>query len=70
MTLEDETGTTNLVVHVNVWERFRLIARRASALIAHGILQRENGVTHLVVDKMEDMTEIFGQFHNSSRDFR
>ena len=70
MTLEDETGTTNLVVHVNVWERFRPIARRASALIAHGILQRENGVTHLVVDKMEDMTEIFGQFHNSSRDFR
>ncbi|MEI8021965.1 MAG: OB-fold nucleic acid binding domain-containing protein, partial [Schlesneria sp.] len=70
MTLEDETGTTNLVVHVNVWERFRSIARRASALIAHGILQRENGVTHLVVDKMEDMTEIFGQFHNSSRDFR
>ena len=57
-------------MHVNVWERFRLIARRASALIAHGILQRENGVTHLVVDKMEDMTEIFGQFHNSSRDFR
>ena len=70
MTLEDETGITNLVVHVNVWERFRPIARRASALIAHGILQRENGVTHLVVDKMEDMTEIFGQFHNSSRDFR
>ncbi len=70
MTLEDETGTTNLVVHVNVWERFRLIARRASALIAHGILQRENGVTHLVIDKMEDMTEIFGEFHNSSRDFR
>jgi error-prone DNA polymerase len=70
MTLEDETGTTNLVVHVNVWERFRPIARRASSLIAHGLLQRENGVTHLVVDRMEDMTEIFGQFHNTSRDFR
>jgi len=70
MTLEDETGTTNLVVHVNTWERFRPIARGASALIAHGILQRENDVIHLVVDKLEDLTEILGQYHNSSRDFR
>ena len=70
MTLEDETGTTNLVVHVNVWERFRPIARRASALIAHGILQRQDEVVHLVVDRMEDLTEVLGQYNNSSRDFR
>jgi error-prone DNA polymerase len=70
MTLEDETGTTNLVVHVNVWERFRPIARGATAILAHGILQRQNEVIHLVVDKMEDLTEILGQHKNSSRDFR
>ena len=70
MTLEDETGTTNLVVHVNVWERFRLIARGATALLAHGILQRQNDVVHLVVDKMEDLTDILGEHQNASRDFR
>ena len=70
MTLEDETGTTNLVVHVNVWERFRPIARGAAALIAHGILQRQNEVVHLVVDRLEDLTETLGEYHNSSRDFR
>jgi error-prone DNA polymerase len=70
MTLEDETGTTNLLVHVNVWERFRSIARRASALIAQGILQRQHEVIHLVVDRLEDLTEVLGQYHNSSRDFR
>ena len=70
MTLEDETGTTNLVIHVNVWERFRPIARHATALVAHGILQRQHDVVHLVVDKMEDMTDILGEYHNSSRDFR
>ena len=70
MTIEDETGTTNLVVHVNVWERFRPIARRASALIAHGILQRQKEIVHLVVDRLEDMTSILGQYKNPSRDFR
>ena len=70
MTLEDETGTANLVVHVNVWERFRPIARQASAIIAHGILQRQNDVIHLVVDRMDDLTTLLGQVGNRSRDFR
>lgn len=70
MTLEDETGTANLVVHVNVWERFRPIARGASALIAHGILQRQHDVIHLVVDRMEDLTAMLGQIRSVSRDFR
>ena len=70
MTLEDETGTANLVVHVNVWERFRPIARQASAIIAHGILQRQHDVIHLVVDRMDDLTTLLGQVGNRSRDFR
>jgi error-prone DNA polymerase len=70
MTLEDETGTANLIVHVNVWERFRSIARQASALIAHGILQRQHGVAHLVVDRMDDLTTLLGTVGNRSRDFR
>lgn len=70
MTLEDESGTTNVVVHVNVWERFRSIARGAAALIAHGILERQEGIVHLVVDKLEDLTDILGPYKNTSRDFR
>jgi error-prone DNA polymerase len=70
MTLEDETGTANLIVHVNVWERFRPIARQATALIAHGILQRQHDVCHLLVDRMDDLTTLLGQVANRSRDFR
>ncbi len=69
MTLEDETGTANLVVHVNTWERFRKIARGATAMIAHGILQQQHGTVHLVVDRMEDLTPLLGQVGNKSRDF-
>ncbi len=69
MTLEDETGTANLVVHVNTWERFRKIARGATAIIAHGILQQQHGTIHLVVDRMEDLTPLLGEVGNKSRDF-
>ncbi len=39
VTLEDETGTINLVVHQGTWDRFYRIARRAPAWIAHGHVQ-------------------------------
>ena len=70
MTIEDETGTANLVVHVGVWQRFRRIARQSTALIAHGMLQRQGTITHLVVDRMEDLTETLSAYRNASRDFR
>lgn len=69
MTLEDETGTANLVIHVNTWERFRKVARGATALIAHGILQQKHGTIHVVVDRLEDLTPVLGQVGNQSRDF-
>lgn len=70
MTLEDETGTANLIVHVNTWNRFRTIARGASALIVRGILQRQHGIIHLLVDQMIDLTATLGLVANRSRDFR
>lgn len=70
MTIEDETGTANLVVHVNTWERFRTIARQATAIVAHGILQHQHGTIHLVVDRLEDLTPLLGEVGNKSRDFR
>jgi error-prone DNA polymerase len=39
VTLEDETGTINLVVHQHTWDRFYRIARRAPAWVAHGHVQ-------------------------------
>jgi len=39
VTLEDETGTVNLVVHQRTWDRFYRVARRAPAWIAHGHIQ-------------------------------
>jgi error-prone DNA polymerase len=70
VTLEDETGVANLVVKQNIWERYYEIARRASAWIAHGKLERKDSVIHVVVNRVEDLSKRLGQLRNKSRDFR
>jgi error-prone DNA polymerase len=69
VTLEDETGVTNLIVRQDVWTRFHPIARTATALLAHGRLQRKSGVTHILVTKLEDLSEILAGLSPRSRDF-
>ncbi|MDB5339149.1 MAG: dnaE2 1 [Planctomycetaceae bacterium] len=70
MTIEDEAGTANLIVRTDVWERFHQIARQATALIVHGILQRKDGIAHVLVDQMEDLSQLLAEVGNKSRDFR
>jgi error-prone DNA polymerase len=69
MTLEDETGTTNLIVWPDVWERFRRVGRLAAAVIASGRLQKQEGVIHLIVERLEDLTDRLPVLGRFSRDF-
>ena len=70
VTLEDETGTANLVVKPHIWERYYKIARRASGWIAHGKLEKKSGVIHVVVSRLEDMSSSLEELKIKSRDFR
>ncbi len=70
VTIEDETGTANLVIHADVWQRFDLVARRAQALIVQGRLERQHEVIHVIVHRMEDMADRLESIHHRSRDFR
>ena len=69
MTIEDETGIVNLIVWRHVWERFRRVARQAQALIATGLLQRQDDVIHLVVKGLKDITAAVANVGQASRDF-
>ena len=60
MTLEDESGVANLVLWPDVFERFRPIAMGARMVLARGKVQTAEGVTHLVVDHLEDWTPMLG----------
>lgn len=56
ITLEDETGTANVVVWANVYERFRRAVIAGRLLRVTGKLQREAGVVHVVADMIEDLS--------------
>jgi error-prone DNA polymerase len=70
VTLEDETGIANLIVRPEVWQRYRSAARRAVALVASGKLQRTQGVIHVRVEKLADLSQLLPQMASTSRDFR
>ena len=70
VTIEDETGTANLIVHPSIWERYYQAARTAGALLAHGRLQRAYGVIHVVVSKLEDLGGRLRELKTNSRDFQ
>jgi error-prone DNA polymerase len=70
ITLEDESGVTNLVVWPRVWQRFRQVAHGAVALLAQGQVERTAGVLHVIVNKLEDLSDFLAGIASRSRDFR
>ena len=69
VTLEDETGTANLVVSMPIWERFHKIARHSNAWFVRGRLESRHGVIHVVVQHLQDLHEELTHLV-SSRDFQ
>ncbi|WP_371059273.1 OB-fold nucleic acid binding domain-containing protein [Rhodosalinus sp. 5P4] len=58
VTLEDETGVVNVVVWRALYERFRRAVIAARLLRVTGRLQREHGVTHVVAERIEDISDM------------
>ena len=69
VTLEDETGIANLIIYLDVWERYRKAARTASVMLASGIVQCQDSVIHILVDKLRDLTQELSDLQIHSRDF-
>jgi error-prone DNA polymerase len=68
VTIEDETGAVNLIIKQDIWQKFYRAARTASALIAHGRMQSKDGVMHVLVSRLLDLSEELG-LQSQSRDF-
>nr|WP_239001019.1 error-prone DNA polymerase [Jiangella asiatica] len=58
LNLEDETGMLNVVCGSGLWHRHRRVARNASCMIIRGVLERQDGVTNLVADKLASLDEL------------
>jgi error-prone DNA polymerase len=69
VTLEDETGSINLIVWEKTAKHQHRELARAQLLGASGKIQREGDVVHLVVHRLFDHTEMLGKLVTQSRDF-
>ena len=69
LTLEDETGLANVIVHPKLVERQRAELLGASLLGVLGVLQREGEVVHLLAKRLVDHSTLLGRLVVTSRDF-
>ena len=69
VTLEDETGTVNLVIHQNTWQRYHRVTRHSNIWIAQGKLASEKSILHITVNHLEDLSGALGTVPTRSRDF-
>ncbi len=69
MTLEDETGTANLIIRPQVWDRDRRVGRGKVALIAAGVVERVGAVIHVQVTRLSDLSAQIAPVRAKSRDF-
>ena len=70
VTLEDETGTINLVLKQYIWQRYYSVGRRSNAWLVHGKLERKGLVIHVVAHRLEDLSATLGKYNPKPRDFR
>jgi error-prone DNA polymerase len=57
------------VIRPEIWDRYYRIARCSPAWIAQGILESKETVIHLVVNRLENLSDHLGQLNIHSRDF-
>ncbi|MFB9239596.1 error-prone DNA polymerase [Plantactinospora siamensis] len=67
LNLEDETGMLNVTCSPGLWQHYRRVARTSAALVVRGRLQRAEGVTSLIADRLDPIT---APVSPPSRDFR
>ena len=70
LTLEDETGNSNIVVWKRTQEQFRQVLMSARVLLVNGTLETKDNVTHIIAGALYDHTDELDNLRLQSRDFR
>ena len=70
MSLEDETGISNLIVWPSVQTQQRQPVFSAQLMVVQGELQNEMNVIHVIAEKVRDYSHWLGKLPVESRDFR
>jgi error-prone DNA polymerase len=70
LSLEDETGTVQVICWRSVKEAQREELLRSRLLGVHGKWQREGTVRNLIAHRLEDLSQLLGRLGIVSRDFQ
>ncbi|HEX3825256.1 MAG TPA: error-prone DNA polymerase [Mycobacteriales bacterium] len=54
--LEDETGMINVICSMQIWTRYRKIARGSAALLIRGMLQHTDGVVNVMAERIAPLS--------------
>jgi error-prone DNA polymerase len=63
-TLEDESGIANLVIWDAIFKANRRVLMTSSFLLVRGEIQTANGVTHVIVREVEDLTHLLAKLQD------
>lgn len=67
--LEDETGINNVIIWPAIFEQYRDRILQANLMLVTGQLQSQEGVLHIVVKHVENLTSWIRAIPRNSRDF-
>ena len=67
LSMEDETGIANIIVHPELYEQERVVVTRGRFLLVEGKLQNEDGVVHVRANAVQLLD--LGQLDMHSHDF-
>jgi error-prone DNA polymerase len=70
LTLEDETGNSNIVIWKNAQERCRQALLKAQLLMVKGVIETDGAVVHVIAQELTDCSELLYQTNIRSRNFR
>jgi error-prone DNA polymerase len=69
MTIEDETGSVNIIVWQSVADAQRRPLLESRLLEVQGELQHQHGVMHVIARRLIDRSALIGELLARSRDF-
>ncbi len=69
VTLEDETGATNVIVWRDLGDRQQREMLGAKLLAVYGNVEREGAVVHVIAGRLVDLSPMLGRLATKSRDF-
>ncbi len=58
ITIEDETGVANLILWPDRYTKQRRLVLTAGMIACRGRVQREGEVTHVIIDRLEDLSDL------------